>query len=206
MVCFGEQNAVQLHCRLKSEAKRINHSSFPIYPFLRNLFAGCSFAFSTFALRHGRSGGRVWATNTGFTTTGSTRLTVDPAFTLIAAEPLPETITFCHFSCRQYRSFCTNFSAADHVTWSVYRCFGHCLFHLVVTDVRLWFLLCWHNPSLHYINRCVELTVVLASCFIRSKVKKCENDQKRPKCSKGLFWTKLWSLNMFSRLVSEQLL
>ena len=36
---------------------------------------------------------------------GPTRFAVDPAFTLISAEPLPKTVTFCHFSCRQYYSF-----------------------------------------------------------------------------------------------------
>ena len=41
----------------------------------------------------------------GFTAAGTTRFAIDPAFTFIAAEPLPETVTFCHFSCRQYYSF-----------------------------------------------------------------------------------------------------
>ena len=102
MVCFGEQKAVLLHYRLKSETKRINYSSFPFHTLWWSLFTGCSFAVSTFALRHCWPAGWVRSTTrTGFTATGTTRLAVDPAFTLIAAEPLPKTVTFCHFSCRQ---------------------------------------------------------------------------------------------------------
>ena len=46
-------------------------------------------------MRHGRSTGWVRSTTlTGFTATGTARFAVDPAFTFIAAEPLPETNTF----------------------------------------------------------------------------------------------------------------
>ena len=78
----------------------------PIHSLWWSLFTGCGFAFSTFALRHCWSTGWVWpTTRTGLTATGTTRFAVDPAFTLIAAKPLPEPVTFCHFSCRQYCSF-----------------------------------------------------------------------------------------------------
>ena len=76
-----------------------------IHPLWWALFACCGFVLSTFALRHCWSTGWVRATTlTGFTPTGTTRFAVDPVFTLIVAEPLPETVTFCHFSCCQYCS------------------------------------------------------------------------------------------------------
>ena len=78
----------------------------PIYSLWWSLFSGCCFTFGTFALRHCWSTGWVRPTTlTGFTATGTTRFAVDPAFTFIAAEPLPETVTFCHFSCLQCCSF-----------------------------------------------------------------------------------------------------
>ena len=78
----------------------------PIHPLWWSLFASCGFAFSTLALQHGRSAGWVRSTTlTGFTATGTTRFAVDPAFTFITAKPLSETVTFCHFSCRQCCSF-----------------------------------------------------------------------------------------------------
>ena len=77
-----------------------------IHPLWWSFLAGCGFALGTFALRHCWPAGWVRSTRfTGFTATGTTRFAVDPAFTLIAAKPLPETITFCHFSCRQCCSF-----------------------------------------------------------------------------------------------------
>ena len=129
----------------------------PIYSLWWSLFAGCGVTFGTFALRHCWSTGWVRPTTlTGFTATGTTRFAVDPAFTFIAAEPLPETVTFCHFSCLQCCIFCTNFAATDHMPWSVSRCFGHRSFHLVVTGITLWFLLCWHNLNLLYIHRRID--------------------------------------------------
>ena len=56
------------------------------------------------------------------------------------------------------------------------------------------------NPSLSYVHRCIDFRTVLSSCFIGSKVEKCDNDQKRPQCSKKLFLTKLGNLHMFPSL------